>query len=165
MSNLDFHRLVNYASHIIDQTFVFVIMPFDQDLTNIFNTIIKNTVESKGLRCERADDFMTNNAIIKDIVDNICKARFLIADITDYNRNVMYELGIAHAVQKEVIMIYQKNVDGGSEKVPFDISHIRTIQYANNAIGGQKMKEQLSKTIDYVLSKALPQVTTEWQTL
>jgi hypothetical protein len=76
----------------------------------------------------------------------------------------MYELGIADALQKEVIMIYQKNMNSGSEKVPFDISHIRTIQYVNNAIGGQKMKEQLSKTIDYVLSKALPQVTTENQT-
>lgn len=85
-------------------------MPFDKNLTNIFDTIIKDTIESKGLRCERADDFMTNNAILSDIIDGICKARFLIADITGYNRNVMYELEIAHALQKEVIMVYQNQL-------------------------------------------------------
>jgi nucleoside 2-deoxyribosyltransferase len=138
LDNINLQRLFNCPPNSIDETFVFVIMPFDKNLTNIFNTIIKDTIKSKGLRCERADDFMTNNAILSDIIGGIRKARFLIADITGYNRNVMYELGVAHALQKEVIMIYQNSTE--KEKLPFDISHIRTIQYENDAIDGQKMK-------------------------
>jgi nucleoside 2-deoxyribosyltransferase len=96
---------------------------------------------------------MTNNAILKDIICGISKARFLIADITNYNSNVMYELGIAYALQKEVIMIYQKRRGGKPTKLPFDVSHIRTIQYENDAIGGQEMKDKLSRTVDYVLGQ------------
>jgi hypothetical protein len=76
----------------------------------------------------------------------------------------MYELGIAHALHKEAIMVFQKNRNGESEKFPFDISHIKIIDYVNDAIGGQKMKNRLAETIDYVLDKAVPQVTTEYQT-
>jgi hypothetical protein len=76
MANIDFPKLFDCAPNSIDQTFVFVIMPFTKDLTNIFDTIIKDTVGSKGLRCERADDFMTNNAVMKDIVDCICKISY-----------------------------------------------------------------------------------------
>jgi hypothetical protein len=103
---------------------------------------------------------MTNNTIIGDILEGICKARFLIADVTRYNPNVMYELGVAHALKKEVIIIYQKKIKE-LNKFPFDLSHIRSIWYVNDASGGQRMKENLSKTIEYVLSKAIPQVSTE----
>jgi hypothetical protein len=42
--------------------------------------------------CERADNLKTNNAIIRDIIENICRSRFLIADISDDNSNVVYEI-------------------------------------------------------------------------
>ncbi len=100
MNNINFRGLFDCLSKDMDQRLVFVIMPFDQDLTNIFETIVKPTVESKGLRCEVAADFMTSNTIIGDILEGICKARFLIADVTRYNPKVMYELGVAHALKK-----------------------------------------------------------------
>lgn len=152
-------RLFECNSKQIDEKLVFVVMPFEKQLTNIFERIIRKTVESKNLTCKRSDDFRTNNAIMKDITEGICKARVVIVDITGYNPNVMYELGISHALKKEFIIIYQRKMNKMFGKVPFDISHIRSIRYINSASGGQEMKERLLETMEYVLGKPLPETS------
>lgn len=129
---------------------VFVLMPFEQELTSIYNEFIKTTVEDKGLVCRRADDITSNNAIIQDIWKSICEARFIIADISTLNPNVMYELGVAHAIGKETILIHQ---EGSSNKLPFDIPHIRILNYRNTATGGKELKEKIGQAIDSVISK------------
>jgi hypothetical protein len=50
MNNINFRGLFDCLSKDMDQRLVFVIMPFDQDLINIFETIVKPTVESKGFK-------------------------------------------------------------------------------------------------------------------
>jgi len=150
-SLIQINPLFGPASYAIDERLVFVLMPFKDELTTIYNSIIKPTVESYGLVCRRADDFKTNKVIMQDIWKAICEARFIIADLTELNPNVMYELGIAHTLGKETILI---NQIGGEEqsKFPFDITHIRRIEYDDNAVGGRKLVEDLSKTIEYLLN-------------
>ena len=150
MTNLiQINPIFGSASYSIDKQLVFVLMPFDDELTTIYETIIKPTVESMGLVSRRADDNKTNKAIIQDIWKGICEARLIIADLTNLNPNVMYELGIAHTVGKETIMIYQKNKE--EIKFPFDIAHIRRIEYENTATGGKKLEEEIKETIKSIL--------------
>ena len=139
------------ASYGLDDQLVFVLMPFAEDLTNIYQNIIKPTVESKsvGLVCRRADDYKTNKAIIQDIWKAICEAQIIIADLTELNPNVMYELGIAHTVGKETILIYQRR--GNDIEFPFDLAHIRRIEYENTAAGGKKLENDLKETIKSIL--------------
>lgn len=129
---------------------VFVLMPFEQELTSIYNEFIKTTVEEKGMVCRRADDITSNNAIIYDIWKSICEARFIIADISTLNPNVMYELGLCHAIGKETILIHQ---EGSSTKLPFDIAHIRILNYKNTATGGSELKTRIDQAIDSVVAK------------
>jgi len=140
------------ASYSIDEHLVFVLMPFDEDLTRIYRSIIKPTVESLGLVCRRADDYKTNRAIIQDIWKAICEARIIIADLTNLNPNVMYELGVAHTVGKETILIYQRR--DKEIKFPFDIVHIRRIEYEDTATGGKKLENDLRETIKSILEPA-----------
>ena len=86
---------------------------------------------------------------MQDIWKSICEARVVIADLTNLNPNVMYELGIAHTVGKETILIYQKPTE--KIKFPFDLSHIRRIEYVNDAVGGQKLVQDLKDTLKNVL--------------
>lgn len=139
------------ASYVIDPRLVFVLMPFQDDLTAIYNTLVKPTVEDPklGLVCRRADDIKSNRGIIQDIWKSICEARLVIADLSRLNPNVMYELGIAHTVGKETILIYQKGED---LKFPFDLSHIRRIEYTNDALGGKRLVDELRATLESVLS-------------
>jgi nucleoside 2-deoxyribosyltransferase len=104
----------------------------------------------KGFKCLKADDFKTNTNKLNEIVRNIWQSEFIIADITGLNPNVMYELGFAHAMKKEVIIIYEDTDNDLESKFPFDIQYIEIIKYKNDALGGITLQEDLEKTIHYV---------------
>ena len=91
------------------EKFAVVIAPFTNARTAVFENVLKPCIKKKGFKCKRADDFKTNTNKVNDIVRNIWKSTFVLADITNLNPNVIYELGFAHAMNKEVIMIYEVN--------------------------------------------------------
>lgn len=142
------------ASYAIDPRLTFVLMPFTEELTEIYQTFVKPVVESAefSLVCRRADDIKSNRAVIQDIWKSLCEARFVIADLTGFNANVLYELGIAHTLGKETILIYQRGAD---VKFPFDLTHIRRIEYENSAIGGRSLETELRATMRTVIDSTV----------
>jgi hypothetical protein len=70
-----------------------------------------------------------------------------IVDLSGTNSNVYYELGLAHAMDKNVIMIVRKE---GAEPppLPFDLANYRVIPYEDNIKGGRLLKEELVKTLN-----------------
>lgn len=150
MNIIQINPVFGSASYSIDPRLAFVLMPFTPELTEIYQTFVKPTVESFDLVCQRADDIKSNKVIMQDIWKSICEARIVIADLSKLNPNVMYELGIAHTLGKETILIYQT----GSEEIkfPFDLIHIRRIQYENNITGGKKLEQELKAVLTAVLS-------------
>jgi hypothetical protein len=67
----------------------------------------------------------------------------MVADVTGKNPNVFYELGIAHTVGRDVIIITQNEQD-----VPFDIRNYQYFQYtANNDEGKQKLRSDLGNLL------------------
>jgi hypothetical protein len=54
----------------------------------------------------------------------ISTAKVLVAELTERNPNVLYELGLAHALKKPVVLVSSTEKD-----VPFDLQHIRVIYY------------------------------------
>ncbi len=78
--------------------------------------------------------------ITKQIIKEICNDELIIANITDRNPNVMYELALCHALGKPVIIIAEKNTS-----LPSDIIMQRTIFYINDAQGVLELREELKK--------------------
>jgi transcriptional regulator with AAA-type ATPase domain len=133
-----------------EKDYCFVLMPFaDQnDLQAVYNEHIKNVIENKcGLRCERADDIYDISGIMQSVWESINKATLIIADLTQRNPNVFYELGIAHTLGKPVIIITQS-----MDFVPFDLRHLRCILYGYTPKGIKKFEFTLEKTVQSVLS-------------
>jgi hypothetical protein len=134
----------------IDNNLCFTLLPFNKNQIEIFNDIINPTIEDEfNMQVLRANDIFGTNEIMEDIWTYICKAKFLIADITGKNPNVFYELGICHTVGKEVIVIceadsYESDYEG---KFPFDIAHRRVVVYKNTGPGMLKFKQELINTI------------------
>ena len=92
----------------------FVIMPFsetdslaERKWTEIFEHIIQPAVEDCGLghECGRYEFRRAN--IIKDILQELNSAHVVIADLTDGNSNVLWELGVRHTLSKRTILIAQ----------------------------------------------------------
>ena len=70
-------------------------------------------------------------------------AKVLVAELTSRNPNVYYELGIAHALQKPVVLI-----SSNEEDVPFDVRHIRVIYYdVNDPFWGDKLLNKVAENI------------------
>ena len=127
----------------VNEKLCFIIMPFTDKLNPIYESIIKPVIKDLKLECLRADEIFTSKPIIEDIWDNVKKARFLIADLTERNPNVFYELGLAHALNKEVILLTQDIND-----VPFDLRHFRIIVYQDSISGADKLKSTLKDFIN-----------------
>jgi hypothetical protein len=137
------------ASEInIDSTLCFMVMPFEEKIQAIYEDIVKPLIVNIGLRCLRADDFFDNRPVMDDIWNGIEKARVVIADLTGRNANVFYETGIAHAMGKEVILLTQRLDD-----VPFDLRHLRCLVYSDNIRGGKKLRDDLQRTLQTVLTR------------
>lgn len=121
----------------LEPTLISVMMPFDASFTSVYNDL-KATAEKIDLHCRRADDIWENPAIIQDIVSLIDRSRVVICDCTGRNPNVFYEIGIAHTLGREVVLITQNAAD-----IPFDLRHLRYVPYLNNVEGRKKLCENL----------------------
>jgi hypothetical protein len=102
----------------------FVISPFSDWFDSYYDTIFEPAILSSGLHACRADDLYRPSSIIHDIWGYVRKAEVLLADLTGKNPNVLYELGLAHAAGKPVVMVTQS-----LEDVPFDLRNLRVIPY------------------------------------
>lgn len=131
-----------------DPQLCFVLMPFAPKLQPVYEDHIKPTVEAAGLVCQRADDIAGTNSITWDIWERINRARFLIADLTDQNANVFYELGLAHALSKDVILLTQSMTF-----VPFDLRALRCIPYDFTPRGVMKLQSTLKETLHLLMRK------------
>jgi len=103
---------------------VFVLMPFREGLDDLYFYGIRGSAERFGLRCKRADELIHDAAIIEEVIDHIKRARVIVAEVSDHNPNVFYEVGWAHALERPTILVAR---EGG--QLPFDIAHINTVLY------------------------------------
>jgi hypothetical protein len=124
-----------------DPTLISVMMPFSEGFDPVYEAIV-DCASALKLECKRADDIWENEAVIQDIVDLIARSQVVICDCTGRNPNVFYEAGIAHTLGKNVILITQSRED-----IPFDVSHIRYVQYLNNGEGRAALTETLKPRI------------------
>lgn len=112
-----------------DSKLCFVIMPFREKWSKGVFDFIYKTVTKMGIQCLRADD-LVGPIVTEDIWVKINQSAFVIADVTNKNPNVMYELGIVHTVGKPFILITQD-----IENIPFDFKHYRHHLYENSLEG------------------------------
>lgn len=144
----DVGRIFGGSNFTLDPNLCFVLMPFAEELKPIYEDHIAKIIKSKSMTPQRADEIYSVNLITWDIWEKINRSRIIIADLTNKNPNVFYELGLAHAISKEVIIISQR-----IEDVPFDLKALRCIIYEYNPRGIKKLEERLSATIDELLRK------------
>lgn len=121
---------------------VFVITPFTDEHLELYKAL-KNEFENLYEFVNAGDTGNVQN-ILKDIIQPIYDADIILADLTGLNSNVMYELGIAHTMNKKTIMITQDNLD----ELPFDLKQYRTQRYTTHFTGFNNLRSFLSASFD-----------------
>ena len=117
---------------------VFVLMPFKTKLAAIYSKHLKQMAGELGLRMLRADEVFSPKPFMEKVWDGICAAQLILADCTEKNPNVFYEIGMAHAVGKKVVLITRSDRD-----VPSDIKHFDYIHYNYDPEGVEALIERL----------------------
>ena len=122
----------------------FVMMPFAEPIGSYYKSIYETAITKAGLRPIRADDeIFATGKIIDQVWDGITAAKVLVAELTGRNPNVFYELGLAHALNKPVVLVSSNQSD-----VPFDLKHIRVIYYdMRDPFWGDKLIAKVAENI------------------
>jgi hypothetical protein len=127
----------------------FVLIPFKESFKEVYEKAYRHVCKKNNLDCWRVDEKYTPGQITEEIVKGIISADIVIADLTDKNPNVFYELGIAHAATHNKTILVSRR----AESLPFDIGHYGVIFYDNTYGGIIKLRSELEKAIQILLSK------------
>jgi hypothetical protein len=134
-----------------DNPSAFVIMPFGEAFDEIYNLFIAEALSEAGYAVSRADDLTTHQNIIKDIVNGVASSDLIVADLTSSNPNVYYELGLAHALGRRVILLTQQITE-----LPFDLRSYRVIPYDTHFAQITRAKHDLVKLAKGALAGTVP---------
>ena len=93
----------------------FVMMPFASQFDRYYRNIFVPAIKRCGLDPVRGDGIF-GSAIVADIWRILKKSKIALAELTGRNPNVFYELGLAHAIGKAVILVASASGD-----IPIDL--------------------------------------------
>ena len=87
--------------------------------------VIKDAVESAGLACIRCDEIAHSGVIDVPMYQQLLEADLVIADLSTYNVNAAFELGVRYALRPHSTIIVAED----QFKNPFDTSHTVMLSY------------------------------------
>lgn len=115
--------------------------------------IIKMAVESAGLECVRADEIVHSGTIDVPMYERLFSADLVIADLSTYNVNAAFELGVRYALRPHTTIVVAEE----QFKNPFDMSHIviRRYKHLGDEIGfkeANRLMMDLKTAIDKIIN-------------
>lgn len=112
-----------------EEKLCFVIAPIGEEGSEtrirsdqVLKYVITPPVKELGYEPIRADRISKPGMITGQVIEHIVEDPLVIADLTDRNPNVFYELAIRHAIRKPLVQIIRTG-----EQIPFDIAGMRAI--------------------------------------
>ncbi|UCE58746.1 MAG: response regulator transcription factor [Phycisphaerales bacterium] len=115
----------------------FVVMPYSEEWSSGVEQLVKEVCDDVGFECAVAST-MDGRFVARDIWEGVSGSGVILADLTGANANVTYEIGLADAIGREVVLI------GQSLSVPFDFLGHRLIAYENSVPGALELRNKLT---------------------
>lgn len=114
----------------------------------LLDMIVEPATLENGLHALRSDEIAAPGMITTQVISHIIKDRMVVADLTDHNANVFYELALRHAFKKPVVQLMLSG-----QKLPFDVQGARTVIYElTNTEARRKARNDLTRQIASSLS-------------
>ncbi|TDC89299.1 hypothetical protein E1161_21630 [Saccharopolyspora aridisoli] len=110
----------------------------------VFKHVVKPVFEYQGYSCTRGDTIEQSGHITTQVLEKILNAQVVVADLTDHNPNVFYELAIRHVTGKPFIQLIAQG-----QNPPFDIHGFRTIQLDHKDLdSAEEAKKSISQMLE-----------------
>ncbi len=127
----------------------FIIMPFSKSIghtaehwTEHYEKFLKPLVEESGVY-QASRSVALRGDILSSIIRNLVVCPVVVADLTDANPNVYWELGVRQSFKHGTITIAE---DG--TKLPFDINRKGTLFYANDYIKNEEFRIKFKSALN-----------------
>jgi nucleoside 2-deoxyribosyltransferase len=122
----------------------FVAMWFDESRNEFFASMEQAVKDAGFEKCVRIDNIEHNNKICDEILAEIRKSRFVIADFTGNRGGIYFEAGFALGLDLPVIWLVDKK---GVDDLHFDTRQYSHIVYENKDDLYKKLKARIEATI------------------
>lgn len=133
---------INIGGIQVEDKTALCLMPFHKRFNKIHQAI-QVACKNSNYECYRSDMLFNPGKVLQQIVQLILKSQIIIAVLDGKNPNVFYEIGIAHAVGKAVILIANYS---DINDVPFDLKSDRLILYSKDG----ELVKLLSMTLNKI---------------
>ncbi len=104
--------------------------PGHQRARNVLEYVITPAAEKVGLEAARADDLSQPGSIATQVIQQLISAKMVVADLTELNPNVFYELAVRDSFGLPVVLIAEEGT-----VLPFDVIQQRTIFFDSGDLG------------------------------
>lgn len=124
---------------------VFIAMPFNSHNQDMYKFAIRPALEDQKLEIWKADEQINNIDIMCKICQAIQESAYVIAEISEWNANVLFEMGLAYGMAKSVVILKDRK-----SNVPVDLKGLEFIEYESI----DELKRNLSSFFGITLQKS-----------
>ncbi len=115
-------RAAGYSSD--SKSHVFVAMPFDESMDDVYHYGISGAVRGAGFLCERADERAFTGEVLARVKERITTSTLVVADLSTANPNVYLEVGYAWGCGIPTVFIVRD-----ANELKFDVQGQRCLVY------------------------------------
>lgn len=111
----------------MDKLTALVLVPSSRNTRRV-QKYLRDGLMNAGIVVMRLDEIQPGALWATAVTDAIKKADFIIADLTEFNSNIIYEIGYAHAFEKQVFMVVSRDAKAD---IPSDLTGYHYLFYAD----------------------------------
>ncbi|MFZ5867725.1 MAG: hypothetical protein ACOYXY_17705 [Thermodesulfobacteriota bacterium] len=113
----------------------------------VLKHIVVPAAKDNGLVALRSDSISAPGIITSQIIRHILNDKMVVADLTDHNANVFYELALRHAFRKPLVQLISSD-----QRIPFDVQGTRVVKYSLDLDGASDARSSVARQIRTALA-------------
>lgn len=118
----------------------FVLIPFKDEYQQLYEAVLEPTLNESGYVASKADQPALPGDIPEDVIKSIISADVVVADCSEPNPNVFYELGVSHAVGNKTIVL-----SNNADNLAFYLRQHRVLVYQRDRDGRKLLRANLKQ--------------------
>lgn len=138
----------------------FVIAPYKEPFTDFYKSILQPAITAAGFNPKRGDEFHRLGRFMNDVWTGIVTSQVCLADLTGNNPNVLFEVGLAMAIDKPIVMISQS-----LNELPTDLNPDRVIAYRpeDDPEWRQRLEDEIIKWLKPLATQSVTAFRQPWK--